>query len=62
LPASVDIDYVPPRRFLALGGAGSHAGIIVLIRRKTRAAERAALIHLLDKAGETGVRKNINFA
>ena len=38
------------------------AGIIVLIRRKTRAAERAALIRLLDKAGETGIRKNINFA
>lgn len=48
--------------FLHLARAVSHAGIIVLIRRKTRAAERAALIRLLDKAGETGIRKNINFA
>ena len=36
------------------------AGIIVLIRRKTRAVERAALIRLLDKAGEAGLRRNIN--
>jgi predicted nuclease of predicted toxin-antitoxin system len=48
--------------FLQLAGAVSHAGIIVLIRRKTRAAERAALIRLLDKAGEVGLRRNINFA
>ena len=48
--------------FLQLAGAAPHAGIIVLVRRKTRAAERAALIRLLDRAGETGVRKNINFA
>jgi hypothetical protein len=36
--------------------------MIILIRRKSRAQERAALIRLLDKAGESGLRGNINFA
>jgi hypothetical protein len=40
----------------------SHHGIIVIIRRKTRAAERAALLRLLERAGESGLRDNINFA
>jgi hypothetical protein len=48
--------------FLKLAEAKTHVGIIVLIRRRTRAAERAALIGLLDKAGELGIRGNINFA
>jgi predicted nuclease of predicted toxin-antitoxin system len=48
--------------FLALGEIQPHAGIIVLVRRKTRVAERAALVRLLDAAGESGVRNNINFA
>jgi predicted nuclease of predicted toxin-antitoxin system len=39
-----------------------HAGIILVFRRKSRAAERAALINLLDRAGETGIVGNINFA
>ena len=39
-----------------------HAGIILVFRRKTRAAERAALIKLLDRAGEAGIIGNINFA
>ena len=39
-----------------------HRGIIVLIRRKSRAAERAALVRLLDSAGESGLRGNLNFA
>jgi predicted XRE-type DNA-binding protein len=39
-----------------------HPGIILLIRRKTRTAERAALINLLDRAGESGIAGNINFA
>jgi len=34
----------------------------VIIRRKTRAAERAALLRLLERAGESGLRDNINFA
>jgi predicted nuclease of predicted toxin-antitoxin system len=40
----------------------AHPGIIIVIRRKTRAAERASLISLLDRAGETGISGNINFA
>ena len=39
-----------------------HTGIILVFRRKTRAAERAALITLLDRAGEAGIVGNINFA
>jgi predicted nuclease of predicted toxin-antitoxin system len=39
-----------------------HHGIVILIRRKSRAAERAALVRLLDAAGETGLCGNINFA
>ena len=40
----------------------AHAGIILLFRRKTRAAERASLIKLLDRADEAGIIGNINFA
>ncbi len=50
------IDFVEEARGIA------HAGIILIFRRKTRAAERAALINLLDRAGETGIVGNINFA
>jgi predicted nuclease of predicted toxin-antitoxin system len=39
----------------------SHAGLIILIRRRSRALERAALVRLLDRAGETGIKGNINF-
>ena len=48
--------------FLALAGQAPHAGLIILIRRRTRAQERAALVRLLDSAGESGLRENINFA
>jgi len=48
--------------FIEAASRVSHAGIIVLIRRKSRAQERARLVRLLDKAGETGLRGNINFA
>jgi predicted nuclease of predicted toxin-antitoxin system len=48
--------------FLELAQGKPHAGLIILIRRRSRAAERAALIRLIDKAGEDGVRTNINFA
>jgi predicted nuclease of predicted toxin-antitoxin system len=40
----------------------AHRGIIVVIRRRSRALERAALIRLLDNAGDSGIRNNINFA
>jgi hypothetical protein len=48
--------------FLAIAGQISHAGIIILIRRRTRAQERSALVRLLDIARESGIRGNINFA
>ncbi len=48
--------------FLGLAQRITHCGIIVLIRRKTRAAERAALVQLLDRAGNSGILNNINFA
>lgn len=48
--------------FLHLAASQPHGGIIVLVRRRSRAFERAALVRLLDRAGETGLRGNINFA
>jgi len=48
--------------FLAAAGRVAHHGIIVLIRRRSRALERAALVRLLDSAGELGLKNNINFA
>lgn len=48
--------------FLELAGRSSHAGLIVLVRRRSRALERAALVGLLDRAGEDGLRGNVNFA
>jgi len=48
--------------FLAAAGRIPHVGLIVLIRRRSRAQERAALIRLVDRAGEAGIRHNINFA
>ena len=48
--------------FLTAASGIRHAGLIVLIRRHSRAQERAALIRLLDQAGVTGIRDNINFA
>ncbi len=48
--------------FLELASTLSHCGIVILIRRKTRTAERAALVRLLDRASESGLSGNINFA
>jgi len=48
--------------FLALATRIPHRGIIILIRRKSRTAERAALLRLLDAAGESGLSSNVNFA
>jgi len=48
--------------FLELAAKLPHSGIVVVIRRRTRAAERAALFRLLERAGETGLKNNINFA
>jgi predicted nuclease of predicted toxin-antitoxin system len=48
--------------FLELARKQPHHGIVVIIRRRTRAAERAALFRLLERAGEIGLQNNINFA
>jgi predicted nuclease of predicted toxin-antitoxin system len=48
--------------FLALAALHPHPGLIVLIRRRTRHAECAHLLALLDRAGESGLAGNINFA
>ena len=47
--------------FLHLATKMPHHGIVIIIRRRTRAAERAALFGLLERAGETGLRNNVNF-
>ena len=48
--------------FLDLATKQLHHGIIIVIRRRTRAAERAALFQLLERAGQTGIENNVNFA
>ena len=48
--------------FIHLSSTKPHVGIIVLVRRRTRAAERAALFRLLQVAGDAGIRDNITFA
>ena len=48
--------------FLELAATREHHGIVIVIRRRTRAAERAALFQLLERAGESGLQNNINFA
>lgn len=48
--------------FLRLAMTIPHHGIVVVIRRRTRADERAALFRLLERAGEHGLRNNVNFA
>ena len=39
-----------------------HPGLIILIRRRTRQSECAHLSVLLQRAGEEGLRNNVNFA
>jgi hypothetical protein len=48
--------------FIKLAETQRDRGIVVIIRRKTRAAARAALLRLLERAGESGLKDNINFA
>ena len=48
--------------FLNLSQKARHHGIIILVRRKTRTAERAALLRLLERAGPSGLADNVNFA
>jgi predicted nuclease of predicted toxin-antitoxin system len=48
--------------FLQLARKHPHNGIIMVVRRRTRAAECVAVVRLLRRAGESGVLGNINFA
>lgn len=48
--------------FVKLAAKSPHHGIIIIIRRRTRAEERAALLRLLERAGEMGLKDNVNFA
>jgi predicted nuclease of predicted toxin-antitoxin system len=50
------------RDFLRLAETEQHAGLVILVRRRTRVAECAALLRLIERAGESGIRNNINFA
>ena len=38
------------------------SGLMLLERRRTREAECANVLHLLERAGESGLRGNMNFA
>lgn len=46
----------------ALQAKSSFAGLIILIRRRSRQAECAHLLKAIRQAGERGLRGNINFA
>ncbi|MBI2206576.1 MAG: DUF5615 family PIN-like protein [Candidatus Rokubacteria bacterium] len=48
--------------FLRLARERPHHGIVIVIRRRSRAAERAALLRLVERAGIEGLAGNINFA
>ncbi len=48
--------------FLHLAATRAHHGVVIVIRRRTPGAERAALFQLLERSGETGLRNNVNFA
>ena len=48
--------------FLAVSQPVAHSGIFILMRRRSCALVRAALVRLLDSAGESGLRGNISFA
>jgi predicted nuclease of predicted toxin-antitoxin system len=48
--------------FLHLAATEPHNGVVIVIRRRTRGEERVALFRLLERAGETGLGNNVNFA
>jgi predicted nuclease of predicted toxin-antitoxin system len=48
--------------FLQLAKTRSHPGLIILIRRRSSVAEQGHLLRLIERAGESGVNGNINFA
>jgi len=48
--------------FIPLARERTHAGLIVLIRRRSRITECANLLRLVGSATESGLAGNINFA
>ena len=48
--------------FLSLAKTNPHSGIVILIRRATRVLECSRFLRLLQTAGESGIKNNINFA
>lgn len=48
--------------FLSLIGDAPFSGLIVLVRRPRRALERAALVQLIERVSEAGLRGAIHFA
>jgi predicted nuclease of predicted toxin-antitoxin system len=48
--------------FLPLARTFSNPGVIILVRRRSRHAECANVLALIDRTGESGLRNNINFA
>lgn len=48
--------------FIALARGRTHSGLIVLVRRRSRIAECAKLLRLVQSATESGLTGNINFA
>lgn len=48
--------------FLSQIGESPFSGLIVLVRRRSRALERAALVQLVEREGETGLPGAVHFA
>ena len=48
--------------FLHLAATKPHHGVVIVMRRRTRGEERVALFRLLERAGKSGIRNNVNFA
>ncbi len=48
--------------FLRLAAEKPHHGVVIAIRRRSRGEERLALFRLLERAGESGIRNNVNLA
>jgi len=48
--------------FLQLANIEPHCGIIILVRRRSRIAECAAVLALIKRAGAGGISHNLNFA
>jgi predicted nuclease of predicted toxin-antitoxin system len=48
--------------FLRLAAKRAHLGLIILVRRRSPQVECTNLLRLIRRAGEQGLRGNINFA